>query len=80
MDEFSLALSKSDFLVGHNISFDINIIFSEYFRINENSEIEKKGNKILFVEKKEKTWKTLDTMDENSAKYCEIIGGRYGEC
>lgn len=77
--EFFSALSKASYLVGHNISFDVNIIFSEFFRINYVFSIEKLEKRKLQITKEEKKWKTLDTMSEKSAHYCQISGGRFGK-
>ena len=79
LQEFFVSLSKSSYLVGHNISFDINIIFSEYFRMNNFFSIEKLEKRKLLVLKDEKKWETLDTMSENSASHCQIPGGRFGK-
>jgi len=79
LQEFSFALSKSTYLVGHNIPFDINIIFSEYFRIGQSFFIDKVEKRKLFITKEDKSWKTLDTMNEDSASYCQIPGGRFGK-
>ncbi len=41
LNEFNEALKKTEFVVGHNISFDINIIAAEFYRKNIKSDIEK---------------------------------------
>jgi len=41
LGEFNKALSKSQYIVGHNISFDVNIIFSEFFRVKNIFKINK---------------------------------------
>ena len=79
LKEFLLSLKKSKFLIGHNISFDINIIFSEFYRLNQIFLIEKKDKRKLVVKNDEFTWQTLDTMSDNSANYCQIPGGRFGK-
>lgn len=55
-------LSKVDFVVGHNIKFDLNIMGCEFYRIQEESPFE--GLTIL------------DTCTENTAKLCQLTGGR----
>ena len=79
LQEFSDALSKSLYLVGHNISFDVSIIFSEYFRMGQCFSIEKLEKRKLLIKKEEKKWNTLDTMSEKSANFCQITGGRFGK-
>ena len=34
LDKFTLALAKTKVLIGHNVMFDINVLGSEYFRLN----------------------------------------------
>ena len=36
LNQFSIALSKAHVLIGHNVTFDINVIGSEYFRLDNN--------------------------------------------
>ena len=79
LKEFLSSLKKSKFLIGHNISFDINVIFSEFYRLNQIFLIEKKDKRKLVVKNNEFVWETLDTMSENSANYCQIPGGRFGK-
>ena len=79
LQEFLAALNQSSYLVGHNISFDINIIFSEYYRISQFFSIEKLERRKLILRRDEKIWKTLDTMSEKSASFCQISGGRFGK-
>jgi len=78
LEDFSKALLESTYFVGHNILFDLNIIFCEYFRLNDIYQIEKKGT-FLTVKKENHIWKTLDTMTEKTAQYCKILGGRGGK-
>jgi len=78
LEDFSKALSQTNFFVGHNILFDLNIIFSEYFRLNDVYNIEKKSN-FHTVQKDNFIWRTLDTMTEKTAQYCKIMGGRSGK-
>ena len=78
LKEFANALSKSKYFIGHNILFDLNIIFSEYFRVNDIYSIEKQDTFFL-VKKDSFVWKTLDTMTEKTAQYCKILGGRGGK-
>ena len=79
LSEFNNALSKSQYIVGHNISFDVNIIFSEFYRANNLFKIYKIDKRELEISNDHNKWKTLDTMSENSANFCEIPGGRFGK-
>ena len=79
LKEFLIALNKANYLVGHNISFDINIIFSEFFRNGQVFQIEQIERRKLKIKNNEKNWETLDTMSEKSASYCQIQGGRFGK-
>ena len=79
LGEFNNALSKSQYIVGHNISFDVNIIFSEFYRANNLFKINKIDKRQLEILNDHNKWKTLDTMSENSANLCEIPGGRFGK-
>ena len=65
LQEFSLALSKSKYAVGHNVGFDINVIGCEYFRADLPSDL---PNKIV-----------LDTCTEQTAELCKLPGGRGGK-
>jgi DNA polymerase-3 subunit alpha len=62
---FNEALSKSKFVVGQNVNFDLNIMGCEFFR----KEIPTSLNKML----------VLDTCTETTATLCEIPGGRGGK-
>ncbi len=65
IDEFLVDLEKADFVVGHNIEFDINIVGAELIREQ--------------LDEKQLTDKSLiDTKDE-STNYCAIPGGRGGK-
>ncbi len=65
LELFNEALSKTNFVVGQNVGFDLNIMGCEYHR----KEIETKLNDLPL----------LDTCTEIIAKLCEIPGGRYGK-
>ncbi len=62
---FQEDLDKAEFIVGHNVNFDINILGCEYFRNNQDS---------LLLTKK-----VLDTCTEATATLCQIPGGRGGK-
>ena len=61
MDFFSRDLEKCTFVVGHNLEFDLNIMGSEYLRMERGNPLDEKV--------------PIDTKDE-STEYCAIPGGR----
>lgn len=65
LDLFSSHLKDQPVIIGHNISFDINIVGAEYFRLQEDTE---QLTQLL----------AIDTKDE-STNYCAIPGGRGGK-
>ena len=64
LKEFNKAISQSNFIVGHNISFDINIMGAEFFRAQ--------------IETTLMDEKTIDTKEEGT-DFCAIPGGRGGK-
>ena len=60
---FKSDLAKADFMVGHNLKFDVNIMGCEFFRLQEESPF-------LNIP-------ILDTCSEETAKLCQL-GGRKG--
>ena len=65
LELFNEALAKTNFVVGQNVGFDLNIMGCEYYR----KDIETKLNDLP----------KLDTCTEATAKLCQIPGGRYGK-
>ena len=64
LEEFNNAVAQSDFVVGHNIIFDINIMGAEFYRTNiETSLLDEKS---------------IDTKNEGT-EFCAIPGGRGGK-
>lgn len=63
LEEFNKALALSKFVVGHNISFDNNIIGAEFHRKNIMTQLSDVA--------------TLDTKDEG-VDFCKLPGGRGG--
>ncbi len=61
---FKKALEKADFIVGHNVRFDINVMGCEYVRNNEETPL---------------TLPILDTCTERTAELCQLPGGRGGK-
>ncbi len=64
LDAFNTALKKADFIVGHNIEFDRNIMGAEFFR-------KTKPTPLMEMPK-------LDTNTEATANLCQLPGGRGG--
>ncbi|MAN03222.1 MAG: DNA polymerase III subunit alpha [Owenweeksia sp.] len=63
MAEFSEAVKKSKYLVGHNIQFDINILGCEYLRLGQDNLLEGMPD--------------IDTSKETT-NYCQLPGGKGG--
>ena len=61
---FNQALSKTQYVVGQNIGFDINIMGAEFYRYG--------------VESPLTTMPVLDTCTETTANLCQIAGGKGG--
>ncbi len=61
---FNEALAKTDFVVGQNVSFDLNIMGCEYYRQDTKTKL----NDLPI----------LDTCTEKTAKLCQLPGGRGG--
>ncbi len=65
LKKFNLSISKSKFIVGHNVNFDLNVIGCEFYRKNISSNIELTD--------------ILDTCTESTAFLCKLPGGRGGK-
>ena len=65
LNKFKLALNKVSYVVGHNISFDRNIVGAEFLRSNLADELEDKS--------------LVDTCTEETANLCRLPGGRGGK-
>ncbi len=65
LEKFNIALSKTKFVVGQNVKFDLNIMGSEFVR-------ESIANQLQELP-------VLDTCTEHTASLCQITGGRYGK-
>ena len=64
LEKFNIALSKSKFIVGQNVGFDVNIMGSEFYRMGIESDLS--------------TMKVLDTCTEITADLLKLPGGRGG--
>src|SRR5688572_16588412 len=65
LEKFNAALSRTKFVVGQNVGFDLNIMGAEFHR----SQV---GNKLQQLP-------VLDTCTEHTAQLCQIPGGRGGK-
>ena len=65
LEKFHKALDEVDYVVGHNVSFDRNIMGAEYLRSGLEDVLENKA----FV----------DTCTEETAQLCQLPGGRGGK-
>ena len=66
MERFHEALQKAEFIIGHNLGFDVNIMGCEMHRLDMDIN--------LLIDKP-----VLDTCTEKSALLCQIPGGRGGK-
>ncbi|KJJ37633.1 DNA polymerase III subunit alpha [Aequorivita vladivostokensis] len=64
-EKFQDALSKTKFIVGQNVDFDVNIMGAEFFRLGIENPLPKLP--------------VLDTCTETTAQLCQIPGGRGGK-
>ena len=65
LKKFNGALSKTKFVVGQNVAFDVNVMGCEFFRES--------------VENPLQELPILDTCTEHTASLCQIPGGRGGK-
>ena len=65
LEKFKKATSKAEFIVGHNVSFDRNIIGAEFLRLGVPDILESKS--------------IIDTCTEETATLCKLSGGRRGK-
>ena len=64
LTDFEEALEKCEYLVGHNVNFDLNVTGCEYYRVKGANPLDAKS--------------PLDSCTETTAKLCELPGGRGG--
>ncbi|MCB6230172.1 DNA polymerase III subunit alpha [Flavobacterium psychrophilum] len=64
LEQFNIALSKTKFIVGQNVGFDVNIMGCEFYRANISSDMVKMP--------------VLDTCTEVTASLLKLPGGRGG--
>ncbi|MEY3592445.1 MAG: hypothetical protein RLZZ38_1421 [Bacteroidota bacterium] len=61
--QFNKDLSRANFMVGHNLKFDVNVLGAEFVRLGQDTPLVKP---------------VLDTCTEKTASLCQIPGGRGG--
>ncbi|MDY8134803.1 DNA polymerase III subunit alpha [Aquimarina sp. 2201CG5-10] len=64
LEKFNIALSKTKFVVGQNVGFDVNIMGAEFYRLGVENDLQELP--------------VLDTCTETTAELCQIPGGRGG--
>ena len=65
LERFQVALKKSEFVGGHNVSFDLNIMGAEFLRLQDTNPLE--------------ALPIIDTCTEETAALCRLPGGRGGK-
>ncbi|ARV10046.1 DNA polymerase III subunit alpha [Winogradskyella sp. PC-19] len=65
LEKFNIAMSKTKFIVGQNVKFDLNVMGAEFVRGNVSNQLQELP--------------VLDTCTEHTASLCQIPGGRYGK-
>ena len=65
LEKFNEALNKTKYIVGQNVTFDLNIMGCEFVRENTASQLQELP--------------VLDTCTEHTATLCKLPGGRYGK-
>jgi len=65
LEKFNVALSKTKFVVGQNVKFDLNIMGAEFVREDVANQLQELP--------------VLDTCTEHTASLCQLPGGRYGK-
>ncbi|MDH7447996.1 DNA polymerase III subunit alpha [Aquimarina sp. 2201CG14-23] len=65
LEKFNIALSKTKFVVGQNVGFDVNIMGAEFYRLGIQNQLQELP--------------VLDTCTETTASLCQIPGGRGGK-
>ena len=65
LEKFNIAMGKTKFIVGQNVGFDLNIMGAEFHRLGVVNPLQELP--------------VLDTCTEETAKLCQIPGGRGGK-
>ncbi|MDG1966210.1 MAG: DNA polymerase III subunit alpha [Flavobacteriaceae bacterium] len=65
LEKFKIALDQCEFVAGHNVKFDLNIMGAEFLRLNDQNPLE--------------NFPLIDTCTEETATLCQLPGGRGGK-
>ena len=65
LEKFRLILNQCDFVGGHNVKFDLNIMGAEFLRLGDHNPLE--------------NLPVIDTCTEQTASLCQLAGGRGGK-
>ena len=65
VESFLAVVEKANYLVGHNLRFDLNVMGAELLRLGKENTLDEKA--------------ILDTCSEDTALLCELPGGRGGK-
>ena len=65
LEKFRLILNQCDFVGGHNVKFDLNIMGAEFLRLGDHNPLE--------------NLPVIDTCTEQTASLCQLPGGRGGK-
>ena len=65
LNAFSNAVEQAEFIVGHNVDFDVNVLGCEFFRQDQNTDWTARP--------------VLNTCTEKTASLCQIKGGKGGK-
>ena len=65
LDLFMDSAAKAKYLVGHNISFDLNVLGCEFLRSGRENPLRR--------------WKIVDTMSNKVTDFCQLPGGKNGK-
>ena len=65
MEKFQQALQQCEFIGGHNVKFDLNIMGAEFLRLGDQNPLE--------------NFPIIDTCTEETATLCQLPGGRGGK-
>ena len=65
LEKFQQAVAQCEFIGGHNVSFDLNIMGAEFLRLGDQNPLE--------------NFPIIDTCTEETATLCQLPGGRGGK-
>ena len=65
LEKFQRAMEQCEFIGGHNVKFDLNIMGAEFLRFGDHNPLE--------------NFHIIDTCTEETAELCQLPGGRGGK-